>query len=59
MPLKHGRTTASIRANIGPNIAAERHAHPRMPMRQAIAIAMSTARRDAKKAHVRPPKGVR
>lgn len=57
MPLKHGRTTKTIQANIGQNIATERH-HGR-PMKQSIAIAMRTARADAKKHHVRPPKGVR
>lgn len=51
MPLKHGRTAETIRANIGKNIATERH-HGR-PMKQSIAIAMATARRDAKRAGVR------
>lgn len=59
MPLKHGRTTAGIKAAIGANIRTEMHAHPRMPIKQAIAIAMRTARTDARRAGVRAPKGVR
>lgn len=57
MPLHHGRTARTIRANIPRNIAIERR-HGR-PARQAIAIGYSTARRDAKKAHIKPPKGIR
>jgi len=56
MPLKHGRTARTIRANIPANIRAERRAG--RPQRQAIAIALSTAARDARKAHIRV-KGVR
>lgn len=56
MPLKHGRTAKSIRANVGKNIRAERRAGT--PRKQAIAIAMSTARRDARKAGIRAPKGI-
>ena len=57
MPLKHGRTAKTIRANISKNIATERRAG--RPQRQAVAIAMSTARRDARKAHVRLGKRTR
>ena len=57
MPLKHGRTARTIKANIGKNIAVERHAH--VPRKQAIATAFSTARRDARKAHIRIPKGIK
>jgi hypothetical protein len=57
MPLKHGRTAKTIRAAVGKNIATERRSGT--PSKQAIAIAMSTARRDAKKAGIRPPKGVK
>ena len=57
MPLNHGRKAKTIKANIGKNIAAERRAGT--PGRQAAAIAYSTARRDAKKAGIRAPKGVR
>ncbi len=57
MPLKHGRTARTIRANVGKNIAAERHAH--VPRKQAIARAFATARSDARKAHIRIPKGIK
>jgi hypothetical protein len=57
MPLKHGRTARTIKANVGKNIATERHAH--VKPKQAIAIAFATARRDARKAHIRIPKGIR
>lgn len=49
MPLHHGRTAKGIRSSIGKNISLERHRGYKM--KQAIAIAMSTAKRDAKKAH--------
>ena len=57
MPLKHGRTARTIKANVGKNIAIERHA--RVKPKQAIAIAFATARRDARKAHIRIPKAVK
>lgn len=57
MPLKHGTKAKTIRANIGKNIATERHAG--RPAKQAVAIAYSTARGDAKKAHIRAPKGIK
>jgi hypothetical protein len=57
MPLKHGRTTRTIKANVGKNIAIERHAH--VKPKQAIAIAFSTARRDTRKAHIRIPEGIK
>ena len=57
MPLRHGRKAKTIKANISRNIAAERRAG--VPPKQAAAIAYSTARSDAKKAHIRTPKGVR
>jgi hypothetical protein len=55
MPLRHARKAKTIRANIGKNIATERKAG--RPMKQSVAIALSTARSDAKAAHIRPPKG--
>ncbi len=57
MPLKYGRTARTIKANVGKNIAAELRA--RVPRKQAIAAAFSTARRDARKAHIRIPKAVK
>lgn len=57
MPLKHGRTARTIKANVGKNIAIERHAH--VKPKQAIAIAFATARRDARKAHIRIPKAIK
>ena len=56
MPLHHGRTAKTIHANVGKNIRAERHAG--VPKKQAIAIALKTARSDARKAGIRAPKGV-
>ena len=53
MPIRHGRTTRTIRANIPKNIASEMHSGK--PMKQAVAVAMQTARTDARKAHVKPP----
>jgi len=50
MPLHHGRTTKGIKSAIGKNISLERKRG--YPMKQAIAIAMSTARRDARKARI-------
>ena len=57
MPLKHGRTARTIKANVGKNIATERHAG--VKPKQAVAIAFATARRDARKAHIRIPKAVK
>jgi hypothetical protein len=57
MPLKHGRTARTIKANVGKNIATERHAG--VKRKQAVAIAFATARRDARKAHIRIPKGIK
>lgn len=54
MPLKHGRTA---KANADKNIGAELRAH--VPRKRAIAIAFSTARRDARKAHIRIPKSAK
>lgn len=51
MPLHHGRTAKGIKASVGKNIKQERHAG--YPRKQAVAIALSTARSDAKKAHVK------
>jgi hypothetical protein len=56
MPVKHGRTARTIRANLSRNIATERRAG--MPRRRAVAIAYSVARQDARKAHIRVPKGL-
>lgn len=56
MPLKHARTAKTIRAALPQNIATERRAG--IPARQAVAIGYATARRDAKKAHIRTPKGL-
>lgn len=52
MPIHHGRTTKGIRASIGKNIATERHLG--VPKKQAIAIALSIARKDATKHHIKP-----
>jgi hypothetical protein len=57
MPLKHGRTAKTIRGNLGKNIATERRAG--VKPKQAIAIGYATARRDAKKAHIKTPKGIK
>jgi len=57
MPLKHGRTARTIKANVGKNIATELRAH--VPRKQAIAAAFATARRDARKAHIKTPKGIK
>lgn len=56
MPLRHGRTAKTIKANIPKNIRTELRAG--RPYKQAQAIALSTAARDARKAHVKP-KGIR
>lgn len=40
MPLKTGSSKATIAANI----RTEKHAHPKMPIKQAVAIAYSKAR---------------
>ena len=52
MPLHHGRTTKGIRAAISKNISMERHRG--YGKKQAIAIALSVARKDANKAHIKP-----
>lgn len=52
MPLHHGRTTKGIRASVGKNIALERSRG--YPRKQAIAIALSVARKDANKHHIKP-----
>lgn len=57
MPLKHGRTAKTIRAAVPKNIRTEMHAG--RPQKQAIAIAMATARRDARRAGIKPPKGTK
>jgi len=57
MPLKHGTKTRTIAANISKNIATERHAG--RSQKQSVAIAMSTARQDARKAHVKAPAAVK
>lgn len=57
MPLRHGRTAKTIRANVSKNIGREVRAG--RPHRQAIAIAMATARRDAKTAGIKTPKGIK
>lgn len=51
MPLKMGFSRKSISANI----RMEMKKHPRMPQKQAVAIAMSTARKAAKAAGKRGP----
>lgn len=57
MPLKHARTAKGIKANLSKNIRTEvKRGHPQ---KQAIAIGYATARRDAKKAHIKVPKGIR
>jgi hypothetical protein len=48
MPLKKGYSKAAISKNIGTEIKAGR------PRKQAVAIAYSTARAAAKKAHKHP-----
>jgi len=48
MPLKKGYSRASISKNIRAEI------HKRRPQKQAIAIALNTARKAAKKAGKRP-----
>ena len=48
MPLKRGYSKNSISSNIS------REMHRGKPQKQAIAIAMSTARKAAKAAHKRP-----
>jgi hypothetical protein len=52
MPLHHGRTTRGIRASIGKNIKLERSRG--YGRKQAIAIALNTARTDARKHHIKP-----
>jgi hypothetical protein len=57
MPLHHGRTAKGIRAAMSKNIRTEIRAG--YPRKQAIAIGYSIARADAKRAHIRTPKGIR
>lgn len=52
MPLHHGRTVKGIKAAVSKNIAMERHRG--YGRKQAVAIALNTARNDAKKAHIKP-----
>jgi hypothetical protein len=49
MPIHHGRTKSGIKSAIGKNIKMERRLG--VPKKQAIAIALSIARKDAGKAH--------
>ena len=52
MPIKHGRTAKTIRANIAKNIRTEiRHGRT---VKDATRIAYGTAHRDAKKAGLHP-----
>ena len=52
MPIAHGRTSKTIRANIGKNIRTEiRAGHSR---KEAVRIAYGTAHADARKAHLHP-----
>lgn len=51
MPLHHGRTVKGIKSAISKNISMERHLG--IKQKQAIAIAMNTARKDANKAHIK------
>ncbi len=44
MPLIKGKKAAT-RKGISENIRREKHAHPEMPQKQAVAIALSQARR--------------
>lgn len=48
MPLLHGKKARS-KKGISENIEREKHAHPDMPNKQAVAIAFSEARRSHKK----------
>jgi hypothetical protein len=44
MPLKKGKSKKTI----SENIRTEKHANPEMPIKQAVAIAYSTARKSKK-----------
>lgn len=48
MPLLKGRK-ASSKKGFSENISREKHAHPEMPIKQAVAIAYSEVRRGKKK----------
>lgn len=48
MPLVKGKKAAT-RKGISENIRREKHAHPEMPQKQAIAIALSQARKGGAK----------
>jgi hypothetical protein len=48
MPLVKG-AKAKTKSGISENIRREKHAHPEMPIKQAVAIAYSTARKGKKK----------
>jgi hypothetical protein len=48
MPLVKGKK-AKTKAGISENIRREKHAHPDMDIKQAVAIAYSTARKAKKK----------
>lgn len=49
MPLIHSASKEAI----GENISIEKHAHPEMPIKQAVAIAYSTKREAERHEHER------